>query len=204
MDDRSDGWGAGGGSSDAAVSATTGTTEPDGNPAGLPPRAGEPAVAAPDVNQRFSAGTRPPVPESWWRIAGAWRLARGGVWRVAVAEESMSPALAPGDWLLLDPTTRGWPRRGSVVVVREPDSDVLAVKRIAAGPGDRIHTGPGTLVLGDDEAWLLGDNRNDSLDSRRYGPVPLEALVGRAWFRYAPAGRIGIIGRPKQFRRSRT
>ena len=116
----------------------------------------------------------------------------------------MSPALAPGDWLLLDPTTRGWPRRGSVVVVREPDSDVLAVKRIAAGPGDRIHTGPGTLVLGDDEAWLLGDNRNDSLDSRRYGPVPLEALVGRAWFRYAPAGRIGIIGRPKQFRRSRT
>jgi signal peptidase I len=122
---------------------------------------------------------------------------RRGPWRVAVAEESMMPALAPGDWLLLDPTPTRWPRRGSVVVVREPGSGRLAIKRMAAGPGDRVRTGPGalTLVLATDEAWLLGDNRDRSVDSRSYGPVPLAALVGRAWLRYAPLGRIGLIGR---------
>ena len=75
-----------------------------------------------------------------------------------------------------------------------------AIKRIAAGPGDRLRTEPGTLVLADDEAWLLGDNRDRSVDSRSYGPVPLEALVGRAWLRYAPIGRIGLIDRARPSR----
>ncbi len=105
----------------------------------------------------------------------------------------MAPALAPGDWLLLDPTTRSWPRRGSIVVVREPDSGVMAIKRVAAGPGDRVRIPAGILHLGLDEAWLLGDNAAVSIDSRRYGPVTLDALVGRAWFRYGPARRIGPI-----------
>ena len=103
------------------------------------------------------------------------------------------PTLAPGDWLLLDPTPLRWPRRGSVVIVREPNSGILAVKRIAAGPGDRVRTAPGIFVLAAHEAWLLGDNLDRSLDSRDYGPVPLEALVGRAWFRYGPLRRIGRI-----------
>jgi hypothetical protein len=41
-----------------------------------------------------------------------WRRARRGTWRVAVAEESMAPALDPGDWLFLDPTCSRWPCRG--------------------------------------------------------------------------------------------
>jgi signal peptidase I len=117
------------------------------------------------------------------------------VWRVAVAEESMSPVLAPGDWLLLDPTTRSWPRRGSVVVFREPDGDILAIKRVAAGPGDRVRIPAGILHLGPREAWLLGDNAAVSVDSRRYGPVTLDALVGRVWFRYGPTRRIGPMRR---------
>jgi len=121
------------------------------------------------------------------------RRAPGGTWRVAVAEESMAPALRPGDWLLLDPTSGRWPRRGSIAVFREPDSGILAVKRVAAGPGDRVRISAGVLRLGPDEAWLLGDNGAVSLDSRRYGPVPSEALVGRAWFRYAPMRRIGPV-----------
>jgi signal peptidase I len=122
-----------------------------------------------------------------------WRRARRGTWRVAVAEESMAPALDPGDWLFLDPTSSRWPRRGSIVVFREPDSGVLAIKRVAARPGDRVRISAGILHLAPDEAWLLGDNLAVSIDSRSYGPVALEALVGRAWFRYAPVRRIGQI-----------
>jgi len=117
------------------------------------------------------------------------------MWRVEVAEASMTPALTAGDWLLLDPSAVRWPRRGSVVVFREPDSGLLAIKRVAAGPGDRVRIAAGILHLGPDEAWLLGDNAAASVDSRRYGPVPLEALVGRAWFRYGPSHRVGTIGR---------
>jgi hypothetical protein len=128
-------------------------------------------------------------------LADAWGRLRTGVWRVAVAEESMAPALAAGDWLLLDPTPPRWPRRGSVVVFHEPESGLLAIKRVAAGPGDHVRISAGILHLSPDQAWLLGDNGASSIDSRRYGPVGLDALVGRAWFRYAPAPRIGLIPR---------
>jgi signal peptidase I len=114
----------------------------------------------------------------------------------------MRPAIEPGDWLLVDPTIVRWPRRGSVVVFREPDGETLAVKRVAAGPGDRVPFADGYLELAEDEAWLLSDaapeltaaaGHGPPVDSRRYGPVPLELLVGRAWFRYAPIRRIGRI-----------
>jgi signal peptidase I len=117
----------------------------------------------------------------------------------------MRPAIEPGDWLLVDPTTRRWPRRGSVVVFHEPFTDVLAIKRVAARPGDWVPFADGWLQLGEDEAWLLGDATDEALeaaghgaavDSRRYGPVPVEALMGRAWFRYGPARRLGRLGHP--------
>jgi signal peptidase I len=123
---------------------------------------------------------------------------------VAVAEASMLPAIATGDWLLVDPTIARWPRRGTVVVFREPDDGDLAVKRVAAGPGDRVAFADGYLELADDEAWLLSDATTEMaaaagfgepIDSRQYGPVPLDLLVGRAWFRYGPVRRIGRIGR---------
>ena len=129
-----------------------------------------------------------------------------GPWRVVVSEGSMRPTIEPGDWLLVDPTTRRWPRPGSIVVFREPDTDILAIKRVAAPPGGRVQLDDGHLVLGADEAWLLSDATDAQLleigdgrpvDSRRYGPVPVTALVGRAWFRYGPATRIGrLAGRP--------
>jgi signal peptidase I len=124
---------------------------------------------------------------------------------VVVSESSMAPTIEPGDWLLVDPTTARWPRTGSIVVLREPDSDLLAVKRVAAGPGERVALDDGHLILADDEAWLLSDARDADLlaigsgrpvDSRRYGPVPVDALVGRVWFRYGPLRRIGRLGRP--------
>ncbi|MBF6605283.1 MAG: hypothetical protein IVW53_06830 [Chloroflexi bacterium] len=127
-----------------------------------------------------------------------------GPWRVAVVEGSMRPGIEPGDWLLTDPTVRRWPRHGSIVVVREPGTELLALKRVAAGPGEVVadvpvtdpDTGDERLVtirLSPDEAWLLGDADDASIDSRRYGPVALDRLVARAWFRYAPVRRIGRL-----------
>jgi signal peptidase I len=105
----------------------------------------------------------------------------------------MRPALEPGDWLLTDPSVRTWPRRGSIVVVREPGSELLAIKRIAARPGDVVRTRSGPIRLSASQAWLLGDDRERSIDSRTYGPVELERLVARAWFRYGPKTRIGRL-----------
>ena len=69
----------------------------------------------------------------------------------------MRPAIEAGDWLLLDPTITRWPRRGAVVVIHEPDSGELAVKRVAGRPGDRVPFAEGFLELAEDEAWLLSD-----------------------------------------------
>jgi len=133
---------------------------------------------------------------------GGLRGRLAGPWRVAVADGSMRPAIEPGDWLLVDPTTARWPRRGSAVVFREPGSDVLSIKRVAARPGDWIQFADGRLQMAGDEAWLLSDASDAALeaagfgpavDSRRYGPVPVHALVGRAWFRYWPGRSIGRL-----------
>jgi signal peptidase I len=114
----------------------------------------------------------------------------------------MAPTIEPGDWLLVDPTPARWPRRGSIVIFHEPDSELLAIKRVAARPGDRVQLDDGHLILGADEAWLLSDapdadllatGSGQPIDSRRYGPVPVEALVGRVWFRYGPLERIGLL-----------
>lgn len=115
-----------------------------------------------------------------------------------MADGSMRPSVDPGDWLLVDPTVARWPRRGTIVVFREPESGTLAMKRVAARPGDWVPFSDGWLRMGDDEAWLIGDATDTALeaagagvavDSRRYGPVPVTNLAARAWFRYGPPGR---------------
>jgi len=104
----------------------------------------------------------------------------------------MAPALRPGDWLLVDPTPARWPRRGTLVVVREPETDLVVVKRVAGRPGDRVAQGGGpSLLLGPAEAWLASDAPGAGIDSRRYGPVDAERLLGRVAWRYGPRGRFG-------------
>ena len=121
------------------------------------------------------------------------RAARSGPWRAEVAQDSMAPALLPGDWLLLDPTCRRWPRPGSIVVVREPGTGVLAIKRVAARGRCAAAPLPGVPRLARREAWLLGDAAGASIDSRTYGPVDEDDLVARAWFRYGPLRRVGLL-----------
>ena len=118
----------------------------------------------------------------------------------------MLPAIEPGDWLVVNPRASAWPRPGSVVVFREPLTDALAIKRVAAGPGERIRFADGYLTLAADEAWLTADASEldaaaagfgPPIDSARYGPVSVDRLVARVLFRYGPLRRFGrIAGRP--------
>ncbi|HYK95133.1 MAG TPA: S26 family signal peptidase [Candidatus Dormibacteraeota bacterium] len=121
-----------------------------------------------------------------------------------MTEASMTPAILPGDWLVVNPLISHWPRRGAVAVFREPTTGALAIKRVAAGPGERVRFADGYLTLASDEAWLVADASEAGtaaggfgppIDSNRFGPVPLENLVGRVLFRYGPLRRFGLVAR---------
>ncbi|MFO1540778.1 MAG: nickel-type superoxide dismutase maturation protease [Chloroflexota bacterium] len=103
--------------------------------------------------------------------------------RVAVAGRSMEPAIADGDWLLVDPDA--WQRRpptpGALVLLGDPRApERLLVKRVHA-------------VLPDGTLDLRGDAPDRSTDSRHFGPVAPDALLGRPWLRVHPLGRAGRI-----------
>lgn len=107
------------------------------------------------------------------------RLARLVVRRLVVRGESMRPALLPGDRVL---TLRGRLQPGDLVAVRDPREPArVMVKRLAQA----TPTG----------AWVLGDEPAASTDSRHFGEVPWELVLGRLVYRYAPAGRTGRIRR---------
>ncbi len=60
-------------------------------------------------------------------------------------------------------------------------------------PGDK------DVQLGDDEFFLMGDNRNASMDSRSFGPVSRDFLIGRVWFRGWPPEKMGFMDGPIQY-----
>lgn len=116
----------------------------------------------------------------------------------------MVPAIRPGDWLVVNPRASRWPPAGSVVVFREPLGGTLAIKRVAAGPGEEVRFGGGLLRLADDEAWLTADadekaaasvGSGPPIDSNRFGPVALDDLVATVLFRYWPLRRFGRVAR---------
>ncbi len=104
---------------------------------------------------------------------------RWPVWRVAVAERSMEPALRPGDWLLAWRGWRGRPRvrPGQVVVARHPEQPgLLLVKRAAWREPDGW--------------WLDSDNRRPgAVDSSRFGLVRSDLIEARVLTRYWPLAR---------------
>jgi signal peptidase I len=58
--------------------------------------------------------------------------------------------------------------------------------------GHRLTPRDFTKTLGEDEYWMMGDNRDMSCDSSRWGPVSRDAMVGPVFFVYWPLGRIGF------------
>ena len=49
------------------------------------------------------------------------------------------------------------------------------------------------ITLGDDEYFVMGDNRNNSTDSRAFGPIHKRDIIGKAWIRLWPFERFGVL-----------
>ena len=138
--------------------------------------------------------------------------------RVTVTGQSMEPTLAASDVVLVNPA-----RFDMVVFEKENNSAVKKyVKRVIGLPGETVQiideviyidgkpldgeTGlehvtlaglaSTPVVLGGDEYFVLGDNRDSSEDSRfsNIGNVKREEIHGRVWLRVAPFSRFGKIG----------
>lgn len=113
------------------------------------------------------------------------------------------------------------PQRGQVVVMRDPsDNSKYFIKRIVGLPGDTIliqdgdvylngsvfdesayldasvetfaNSGNAEIQLGDDDYFVMGDNRPASYDSRRFGAVKKHEFVGRVWVRAWPFTKFAI------------
>lgn len=120
-----------------------------------------------------------------------------------IPSASMEPAVLRGDRVLVDKTAyrRLPPRVGDVVIFVYPDDrSKMYIKRIGGLPGNMV-----TLADGREErvphglAWVLGDNRGESVDSRDFGYVPLRDVIGKArqiyWSRGPSGVRWGRIGK---------
>jgi len=127
---------------------------------------------------------------------------------VVVQGRSMAPTLHDGDRCLLNRFSYLYasPKRGDLVVLRDRDENDLAVKRIVALPGESVRVSEGRMFvngrrlvepylengtqttaptgtdqcysLGSHEYFVLGDNRAESEDSRFYGPVSRDQIIG--------------------------
>jgi len=114
------------------------------------------------------------------------------------------------------------PERGDVVIVKKPgNTSENLIKRIMGLPGEtlryknnvltvinkenpdgliisepyltNIKTSDFEATLGNDQYFVMGDNRDYSRDSRHYGPINGDLILGRAWFRYWPPERWGRL-----------
>jgi len=131
--------------------------------------------------------------------------------RFKVEGSSMEPNILPNEYVLVDKLSYliGQPQRGDVVVLIYPlATERDFIKRIVGLPGETITVAGGvvsidglplqepyiaappiaggTWKLGPDQYFVMGDNRNNSSDSRSWGPLDRKYLIGKAVLTYWP------------------
>lgn len=133
--------------------------------------------------------------------------------RIRVESISMQSTLFPDDYVIVNKLAYRFnhsPRRGDVIVFRYPPNPeaIPYIKRVIGLPGDQVHIADGevyingelmiepylnvTTTRGGDwsvpagQIFVMGDNRNNSSDSRSWGFVPLGNIIGRAELIYLP------------------
>lgn len=154
----------------------------------------------------------------------AWLIITFVGQRTQVSGSSMETTLSDGDQLIVDKISYRFrdPKRYDIVVFPyQYEENTYYIKRIIGLPGETVqvvdgyvcidgerldeHYGnevmldPGIaeepITLGDDEYFVLGDNRNNSQDSRaaNVGVIHRKDLLGRAWIRIWPLSEFGVI-----------
>lgn len=140
-----------------------------------------------------------------------------------VSGASMEHTFIDGDYVLVDEISYRFqePQRGDVVVFRYPlNPSLFYIKRVIGIPGDHLEVnnnhilvngevlnepyldlenrtlGGNNLILKDGEIFAVGDNRLHSYDSRSWGTVPYENIIGVVKLRLLPALTSGVIERP--------
>ncbi len=132
---------------------------------------------------------------------------------------SMEPNLHTDQRLVVEKVSYRWrlPQRGEVIVLHMPNhSAELLIKRVIALPGETIQVKNGGVYINDvllsepylnietrgqfgplivppDHVFVMGDNRGASNDSRSFGPVHVDQVVGRAWVSYWPIEVFGMV-----------
>jgi len=135
-----------------------------------------------------------------------------------VEGNSMEPGLKSGDFVLLCKLGCGAkpPGRFAVITFRSPDSKEVLIKRVIGLPGewvwvweDHVFVNGGRLrepyvakwrgrfdapvFVPPGSIFVLGDNRDDSEDSRVWGPVPVSSVRGRAVLVFLPFRSAGLV-----------
>lgn len=144
--------------------------------------------------------------------------------RTYISGPSMQPTLYDGDNLIVDKISYRFhePKRYDIIVFPyQYMENTYYIKRIIGLPGETVQIKDGyvyigdkkldehygaevmeragiaeePIKLGDDEYFVLGDNRNHSSDSRdpNVGVLKREDLIGKAWVRIWPLNKFGVI-----------
>jgi signal peptidase I len=138
-----------------------------------------------------------------------------------IPSESMVPTFQVGDRLLVEKISlkTGSFHRGDIVVFDAPQTSGMTeamIKRIVGLPGDilRIQNGVlyvngtpldepyvvekakynfGPFTVPENDLFVMGDNRNNSFDSRYWGPLSKDLVIGKAVIKFYPFHDIGLI-----------